>query len=157
MERMPHPDQSLEGMTNSTGKARKAGPPPWEKYLYKEESKDAQESSPCDPRLELVLQTHGQHPDDDFIPSDDDPKSLHPVFGMGSTPDFYASDPSASDQGTLAGRNYRSLPQLEWGTSPRFSAGLEAAVIRRGRKTDPQPYKRGYTRAYKEILSINNP
>ncbi len=65
-----------EGVTaNSTGKSGKSGPKPWElqQYILKEDTIDDKRLSHSDPRLELALQTHGQHPDD-FIPSDGDPE-----------------------------------------------------------------------------------
>ncbi len=85
---------------NST---EKSGPRPWEieQYIYKE-PRDDQRSSHDDPRLEFALQSLSQHPDD-FIPSDDDPQSLHPAVGIGPTTDLSASASFASDQGTLAG------------------------------------------------------
>ncbi len=106
--------RSKDVTTNSPQKkAGTAGLRPWEidKYIYKEEPRDDQRSSHGDPRLEFALQSHGQHPDSDFIPSDSDHEALHPAFGFGTTPDLSASTSSASDQGTLAGRLSVELPQ----------------------------------------------
>ncbi len=106
MERKLRIDKSREGTAKPTGKA---GPRTWELEQYIYEPRDDQRSSHNDPRLEFALQIHGQHQDSDFIPSDGDPQSLHPACGLGATPDLSASGPSASDQGTLAGRGWVSL------------------------------------------------
>ncbi len=102
MERKLRIDKSREGTAKPTGKS---GPRTWEleQYIYPEEPEDAKRSSHGDPRLEFALQS--QHPDSDFIPHDEenDHEALHPAFGFGTTPDLSASDPSASELGTLAG------------------------------------------------------
>ncbi len=104
MERISQRDKSREGTSNSTAKA---GPRTWElsQYIYPEEPENAKRSSHGDPRLESTLQSHGQHPDSDFIPSDEesDHEALHPAFGFGTTPDLSASVSTTSDLGTLAG------------------------------------------------------
>jgi hypothetical protein len=94
-------NKPLEETKKPTEKPRKSSPPKWqlEKYIFKEPIDDKM-SSHCDPRQEYVEQTHGQHPDNDFIPYDDDYGYGPPVFGIGATPDLHAR---ASDQGTLAG------------------------------------------------------
>ena len=102
-------------LTVKAGKARKAGPKPWEmeKYIFKEEPIDEKRSSHCDPRLELVQQIHGQHQDSDFIPYDGDHGYGHPVFGATSEPN--ANYSTVSELGTLAGgrsSDYRSEPQI---------------------------------------------
>jgi hypothetical protein len=105
MDRRHQTDRQQEGTAKPTGNARNAGPRPWEleKYIYKESSTDDERSSYSDPRLELARHTHDLHQDRDFIPHDGDPEQIHTAFGLGATPDLHARDPSASDQGTLAG------------------------------------------------------
>ncbi len=129
--------------TEKAGKEEKASPRPWElkHYMY-EEPKDAKMSSHSDPRLE----SHGQHLDG-FIPSDG---SLHPAFGLGTTPDLHANASSASELGTLAGGFYPSAPQL--GERPLTNAWLDGAVKKRGgTRSETQPYpNRGYRRYYQE-------
>jgi hypothetical protein len=116
-----------EGMAKPTGNAGKAGPRPWEleKYIYQESSTDDGRSSHSDPRLELARHTHDLYQESDFIPHDGDPEQIHPTFGLGTTSDLHASDPSASDLGTLAGKKEGWLPrrpQINWnGPGLRFA------------------------------------
>jgi hypothetical protein len=118
MDRIPQREKPPERTSKSTGKA---GPRTWEReqYIYKKEPKD--DTSHGDPRLEFALQNLSlhQHLDSDVIPSDEesDHESLHPAFGFGATPELSASDPSASDQGTLAGGALLSLHSWNSGTS----------------------------------------
>ncbi len=104
MERKLRIDKLREGTAKPTGKS---GPRTWEleQYIYPEEPEDAKGSSHGDPRLEFALQSHGQHPDSDFIPSDEesDHEALHPAFGFGTTPDLSASASSTSDSGLWQG------------------------------------------------------
>ena len=106
MDRIPQRDKPQEGRTSKS--TAKAGQRPWEteQYIYQEEPENAKRSLHDDPRLE----SHGQHqhPDSDFIPSDEDGDHGYgyPAFGIGTTPDLSASDPSTSDQGTLAGESF---------------------------------------------------
>jgi hypothetical protein len=103
MERIHHTEKPQEGTSKSTAKA---GPKSWEtsQYIYQEEPRDAPHD---DPSLESALQRLSlhQHPDSDFLPSDEDSdhEALHPAFGIGATHDLSARDSTASDQGTLAG------------------------------------------------------
>jgi hypothetical protein len=92
-------------LTVKAGKARKAGPKPWEmeKYIFKEEPIDEKRSSHCDPRLELVQQIHGQHQDSDFIPYDGDHGYGHPAFGIGVTSDLNASHSTENGLGERRG------------------------------------------------------
>jgi hypothetical protein len=108
MDRLSKRDQQPEGPAKQAVNAKKASPPPWEmgKYIYQESSTDDGRPSHSDPRLELALQSHDLHQerfDSDFIPSDDDSEYGPPVFGLGATPDLYASASSASEWGSLAG------------------------------------------------------
>ncbi len=114
-----------ENSTGKAGKVERKGPRPWDlqSYTYKEEPRDGHGSSHDDPRLESALQRLSLH-QDDFIPSDDDHGSGHPAVGLGTTPDLHASDPSASDLGTLAG----------------------------GSKSAPQHYDRGNPKTYREMM-----
>ncbi len=84
MNQETHIDKPRERTANRTRESGKACPRPWEieQYIYKEEPRDDQRSSHSDPRLELALQSHGQHPDSDFIPHDEesDHEALHPGF-----------------------------------------------------------------------------
>jgi len=103
MEQRSRIEKQPEGTAKPTRKAGKAGLGPWHYSQYKyQEQTDNQRVLYGDPREKC----HGQHPDSNFTPSDEesDYQSLHhPASGFGTTPDLYASDPSASDQGSLAG------------------------------------------------------
>jgi hypothetical protein len=132
MDRRHQRDQQLESMAKPTGNARKAGPRPWEleKYIYQESSTDDGRSSHSDPRLELAQQSHALYQESDFIPHDGDPEQIHPTFGLGTTSDLHASDPSASDLGTLAGRDRgwqprkpKRQPQINWNGPGLLFAG----------------------------------
>ena len=103
MEQRSRIEKQPERRAKPTGKAEKVGLGPWYgKYTYQEQT-DNQRELHGDPRSE---QSHGQHQDSDLISSDGDPKSFHPASGIGATLDHYASDSSASDQGTLAGARW---------------------------------------------------
>jgi hypothetical protein len=104
MDKIPQREKPQERTSKSTAKA---GPRPWElsPYIHQEEPENAERSSHGDPRLESTLQSHGQHSDSDFLPSDEESDhALHPAFGLGTTHDLSARASSAGDQGTLAGR-----------------------------------------------------
>jgi hypothetical protein len=121
MDRTPHIDKTQEGAAKSTGKGGKAGLKSWEKdrYLY---TKPINDKGPShgDPRLECAPQSHGQH--QDIIPSDGNPESPHPAFGMGAMLDLSARASTAIDQGTLAGGAFLScLPGLETRSEPQHS------------------------------------
>jgi hypothetical protein len=145
MERIHHRDKPQEGTTNSTGKAKKAGPSPWniEQYTYKGESIDDNQSSHCDPRLE----SHGLDQDHDFIPHDDDYGNGHPV--LGTTTDLQAHDPSTSDLGTLAGGKYNSAPQYFGAGRPYYSSRYEMRNKRRF-KSEGQQYTDRYAPEVRE-------
>ena len=133
-------EQPQERAERSPGKARKAGLPPW--YKPQELQKIGQElnESHCNSRSDGLQYCHGQPQDRDVIPSDDYGHAS-PVFGTGFTPQLDASASSASDQGTLAGRNY-SAPQLG-ADRGRFSAQLRAHYKRGGTISEGQkPYRR---------------
>ena len=85
-----------------------------ENYTFK--PTDNQRPLHGDPRSE---QSHGQHQDSDFIPSDGDHEYIHPAFGIGATPDLNVSDSFASDQGTLAGGGCISTGQKTERQLPR--------------------------------------
>ena len=100
MERISQSDQRPERTSKQTGKAA-LGPWHYSQYKYQELT-DNQRELHGDPREK----SHGQLPDSNFTPSDEesDHQSLHhPASGFGGSSDFYARDPSASDQGSLAG------------------------------------------------------
>jgi hypothetical protein len=95
-------DTSQEKTTKSTEKPRGLSFSKkliLEKYTYKEQ-RDDERLPHGDPNLDITLQSHSQHLEST---SDSDPEDLHPAVGLGTTPDLQAHDPSASDQGTLAG------------------------------------------------------
>ena len=102
MEQRSRIEKQPEGTAKPTRKAGKLCLEPWYRQYTYQEPTDNQRELHGNPRSE---QSHGQHPDSNFTPSDEesDYQSLHPASGFGTTPDLYASDPSASDQGTLAG------------------------------------------------------
>ncbi len=149
MDRIHHRDKQQEGTAKPTGKS---GPKSWEvdKYIYNE-PRDDKGSSHCDPRLELALQSHGQHQDSDSIPYDGDHGYIHPAFGVGATPKFNDSASSTSDLGTLAGGAGLSIFE---GGSQRHLAGDRGCIsahqfvaepaqehalrLRQGRKSAPQ-------------------
>ena len=109
MDQISQRDKPLERTAKLTAKT---GPKPWDIKQYTcQEPIDDQRPSHCDPRLEVAPQSHDPHQtDSDFIPSDDYGYG-HPAFGIGFTPEFDASDPSASNQGTLAGGGCLSTPE----------------------------------------------
>jgi hypothetical protein len=125
-------NKSLEGTTKPTERPKDSN---FSRKLLLEkytchESTDDQRELHGDPRSELAQR---QHQDSDVTPSDEDGdhESLHPAFGFGTTPELSASDPSASDQGTLAGGLFHaSAPQL--GKRPLTNALLDGAVKRGG-------------------------
>lgn len=109
MDQIHQRDKPLERTAKLTAKA---GPKPWDikQYTYQEPIDD-QRPSHCDPRLEVAPQSHDPHQtDSDFIPSDDYGYG-HPAFGSSFTPELGASDPSASNQGTLAGGGCLGKPK----------------------------------------------
>ncbi len=102
MDRNVCRDTSQEGTAKPTEKPRTSDfsrKLVLEQYRF-DESKVDQKLPHGDPRLELEQQSHSQHLEST---SDGDHEDLHPAFGLGTTPDLEAHDPSASDQGTLAG------------------------------------------------------
>ncbi len=110
MEQRSRIDKQQEGTVKPTGKARKSGSRPWEigQYIY-QEPKDDQRPSHGDPRLELERPQLDEH-DNDFSDDDGNHGSGPSVFS--ATPNLDARDPSASDQGTLAGGAFMSRQMI---------------------------------------------
>ena len=161
MDRRPQRDQPQEGTAKLTGKAGKAGPPPWElkPYIFKEETEDTQRSSHCDPRLELALQDLSLH-QDDFIPFDDDRDhgSGYLASGLGVTSDLNARASTASDQGTLAGGEWSNRVFYK---AVRESAAREVASRqqrgKRGSGTDNIQSHTGQTTGKRYKYSLGQP
>jgi hypothetical protein len=103
MDRKSSIDKLPEGTANPTRKSGKSGPRSWEieQYRYQEPT-DNNRSLHSDPRLEMQRLQLDEH-DNNFIPSDDDGDHGHGSSVFIATPNLDACDPSASDQGTLAG------------------------------------------------------
>jgi hypothetical protein len=147
MEQRSRIEKQPEGTAKPTRKAGKAGLGPWHYSQYKyQEQTDNQRVLYGDPREKC----HGQHPDSNFTPSDEesDYQSLHPASGFGTTPDLYASDPSAGDQGSLAGDLRDALQKTEpqaketlyaWGTGTRSRFGKAGIVHQPGTSRTPMP------------------
>jgi hypothetical protein len=142
-------NKSLEGTTKPTGKPRNSN---FSRKLLLEnytwhESTDDQRPLHGDPRSE---QSHGQHQDSDFIPSDDDSDhgSSYTAFGSGVTPDLNVSDSFASDQGTLAGdRGYRP-PRRPTRRQRTETQTIVAQIVGRGLDARGNPYR---------VIGVNNP
>jgi hypothetical protein len=154
MERTPRIDKQQEGTAKPTEKSRNSNFSRkllLEKYTW-HESTDDQRELHGNPRSELTLQNLSLHQDSDFIPHDEDsdPESLHPAYGIGTTPDLSASTSSASDQGTLAGiigidmdtgrvGSAASAPQRQ----KPYRAQHTAFILRKWCQSDSQvPYRR---------------
>ena len=104
MEQRSRIDKQQEGTVKSTGKARKSGLEPWHRpYIYQQQTGDQRELH-SDPRFESAqrMQRLQEH-NNDFISSEDDGGHGSGPSVFSATPDLDARDPSASDQGTLAG------------------------------------------------------
>jgi hypothetical protein len=107
MDRIPHRDKQPEGTAKPTGKAKKAGPPPWETHAYEFQQQQLAEDLDVphsNPRFDLALQNLSLH-QGDFMPyeSDGDHGCGYPAFGLGTTSDLNASASFAGELGALAG------------------------------------------------------